>query len=61
MNMHDTIYRAVGNHPTPFYLYDLTLLDKTLEAVRTAASTNPKFKVHYAMKARYTSHGPILE
>ena len=35
---------------TPFYYYDLTLLEKTLDAM-TAAINNPNFKVHYAIKA----------
>lgn len=35
---------------TPFYYYDLGLLDKTLENVN-ANSNYPGFKVHYAVKA----------
>lgn len=35
---------------TPFYYYDLTLLENTLDSM-TAAITNPNFKVHYAIKA----------
>ncbi len=37
-------------HPTPFYLYDLALLDKTLSAMKNASSKY-KFHVHYALKA----------
>jgi diaminopimelate decarboxylase len=37
-------------HPTPFYLYDLSLLDKTLAAMK-AASSKYNFHVHYALKA----------
>lgn len=36
---------------TPFYLYNLSLLQKTLDAVKKAASINDKFHVHYAIKA----------
>ncbi|UXX79944.1 diaminopimelate decarboxylase [Reichenbachiella carrageenanivorans] len=35
---------------TPFYYYDLTLLENTLEAMSSAIN-NPNFKVHYAIKA----------
>lgn len=38
---------------TPFYLYDLGLLDDTLRAVVDAAAVNKKFRVHYALKACY--------
>lgn len=38
---------------TPFYLYDLGLLDDTLRAVVDAAGVNKKFRVHYALKACY--------
>src|ERR1051325_4882869 len=38
------------NHPTPFYVYDLNLLDKTLSAMN-AASSKYNFHVHYALKA----------
>lgn len=36
---------------TPFYFYDLALLRRTLEAIRTATSDAPNFHVHYAIKA----------
>ena len=35
---------------TPFYYYDLTLLENTLQAMSNAVS-NPNYKVHYAIKA----------
>lgn len=35
---------------TPFYYYDLALLENTLQSM-TEAVTNPNFKVHYAIKA----------
>ncbi|MDH5367265.1 MAG: diaminopimelate decarboxylase [Cyclobacteriaceae bacterium] len=35
---------------TPFYYYDLNLLDKTLQSIDTNIKGNP-FKVHYALKA----------
>ena len=38
------------NQPTPFYVYDLGLLDQTLAAC-TAASKSSNFHVHYALKA----------
>lgn len=37
-------------HTTPFYYYDLSLLNDTIEAIR-AASAYPGFCVHYAVKA----------
>ena len=37
---------------TPFYYYDLNLLEKTLRACKTAAEVY-KFQVHYAMKANF--------
>ena len=45
-------------HPTPFYAYDLSLLDKTLSAMKSA-STKYNFHVHYALKAN--SNHEILE
>lgn len=36
--------------PTPFYYYDLHLLDRTVKAVQDACP-NPLFQVHYAVKA----------
>jgi diaminopimelate decarboxylase len=45
-------------HPTPFYMYDLGLLDKTLSAMK-AASSKYNFHVHYALKAN--SNREILD
>ncbi len=36
---------------TPFYYYDLQLLDATLNAIREAVEDAPHFHVHYAVKA----------
>ena len=36
---------------TPFYFYDLPLLERTLDAVRSELSTRPRWQVHYAVKA----------
>ncbi|MDE6100839.1 MAG: diaminopimelate decarboxylase, partial [Paramuribaculum sp.] len=35
---------------TPFYFYDMAILEQTVAAARAAAS-NPMFRIHYAMKA----------
>jgi diaminopimelate decarboxylase len=45
-------------YPTPFYLYDLGLLDKTLSAMK-AAFSKYNFHVHYALKAN--SNREILD
>lgn len=52
MNDSDLL-KIISRHKTPFYLYDLNLLGKTIKAVKDAASVNPKFKLNYAMKACY--------
>lgn len=39
-----------ANEPTPFYLYDLDLLRRTLQSARQA-SAQYNFQVHYALKA----------
>lgn len=39
-----------ANIPTPFYFYDLDLLDRALAAVNAAAQW-PGFRVHFAVKA----------
>jgi diaminopimelate decarboxylase len=44
-------------HPTPFYIYDLTLLEQTLQACKKAANAY-NFHVHYALKANVNQ--PIL-
>lgn len=36
---------------TPFYYYDLPLLQQTLDAIRQELSLHPNFHVHYAVKA----------
>ena len=36
---------------TPFYFYDLPLLERTLDAVRSAIGNRPLWQVHYAVKA----------
>lgn len=41
----------ISKRPTPFYLYDLGLLDRTLQAVNDSIATHPDFHVHYAVKA----------
>ena len=38
---------------TPFYYYDLDLLDRTLDAVKAAIAPNPEYRVHYAVKANF--------
>ncbi|TGE14067.1 diaminopimelate decarboxylase [Hymenobacter elongatus] len=44
--------------PTPFYLYDLALLDRTLAAAQQAARPRA-MHVHYALKAN--ANAPILD
>ena len=36
---------------TPFYYYDIPLLQKTLETVRAALQDRPSWQMHYAVKA----------
>ena len=36
---------------TPYYLYDLELLEKTLQCIRLEAGKHANFHVHYAIKA----------
>ncbi|UOQ76651.1 diaminopimelate decarboxylase [Hymenobacter sp. 5516J-16] len=48
----------LAQQPTPFYYYDLQLLDQTLAAL-TAAARPGNFQVHYALKAN--SNLPILQ
>jgi diaminopimelate decarboxylase len=49
---------ALHEQPTPFYHYDLSLLDQTLTALQQAAKPR-NFQVHYALKAN--ANLPILE
>lgn len=48
----------LSTQPTPFYLYDLGLLDQTLTAAAEAARRHD-IQVHYALKAN--ANAPILE
>lgn len=41
----------IGQHPTPYYYYDIDLLHQTLEAIKSAIATTPNYHVHYAVKA----------
>lgn len=41
---------SIKNLETPFYYYDLSLLNKTLQACQESAKKH-QFKVHYALKA----------
>lgn len=43
--------KSIGALETPFYLYDLSLLKDTLNAAKDCAAVNPKFRIHYAVKA----------
>jgi len=36
---------------TPFYYYDTSLLQQTLEAIRAQLALSPHFRMHYAIKA----------
>ena len=36
---------------TPYYLYDLELLEKTLQCIQLEAGKHANFHVHYAIKA----------
>lgn len=42
--------RDWAHEPTPFYLYDMDLLRRTLESARQASAPH-NFQVHYALKA----------
>jgi diaminopimelate decarboxylase len=48
----------LSNHATPFYYYDLKLLDNTLDAINNAIE-GTNFKVHYAIKAN--ANNEVLE
>ncbi|UYZ64709.1 diaminopimelate decarboxylase [Hymenobacter weizhouensis] len=50
--------QELASTPTPFYFYDLALLDRTLAALAAAARPGG-YQVHYALKAN--SNLPILE
>lgn len=46
----DERVRQLKKHATPFYFYDLNILDATLKAIQTAIQNKP-YVVHYALKA----------
>lgn len=50
--------KLLHNAPTPFYLYDLNLLERTIEACQNEA-LRYGYHVHYALKAN--ANVPILE
>lgn len=50
--------KLLHNTPTPFYLYDLDLLDRTIQACQNEA-LRYGYHVHYALKAN--ANVPILE
>lgn len=50
--------KLLHNTPTPFYLYDLNLLDRTIQACQNEA-LRYGYHVHYALKAN--ANVPILE
>ena len=49
------IAEKLQNYETPFYLYDIDLLRRTLESV-VYESAKHNYKVHYAIKANYDDH-----
>lgn len=54
-----SLYRDIDTAPaTPFYYYDMGLLERTVEACISAAQKH-NYKVHYALKANVEA--PILE
>lgn len=44
------LIEALKDQPTPFYYYDLNVLDQTLQAIQKAVGDSP-FHIHYAIKA----------
>lgn len=48
----DTILKAFSRNETPFYYYDLNLLEETLDAAKAAADKRG-FHIHYALKANF--------
>jgi len=50
--------KVLHNTQTPFYLYDLDLLDRTIQACQNEALRHG-YHVHYALKAN--ANTPILE
>jgi diaminopimelate decarboxylase len=41
----------LGNIPTPFYYYDIELLQETLAAILRETSESENYHIHYAVKA----------
>lgn len=48
----DTILKAFSTNETPFYYYDLNILEDTLDAAKKAADKRG-FHIHYALKANF--------
>ncbi|MGB0166188.1 MAG: diaminopimelate decarboxylase family protein, partial [Luteibaculum sp.] len=46
----DSLAQQLSKYPTPFYLYDLSLLEETLNSCKREADKYG-YKVHYALKA----------
>lgn len=53
-----SVVEKLSKLETPFYFYDLNLLDKTLKAAQTSARKY-NFHIHYAMKAN--THFEVLQ
>ncbi len=53
-----SITDTLAGRPTPFYLYDMGLLGRTLQAV-IGASSRYGYKVHYALKANFER--PVID
>ena len=49
------IKESLSGLATPFYLYDMKLLGRTLDAIRTEADRDG-YKIHYAIKANNDEH-----
>lgn len=52
------LFNKLQNIATPYYYYDLRILEATLEAVKLAIKDLP-YNIHYAMKAN--SNAPVLQ
>lgn len=50
MKMNEQLKAMAASHPTPYYLYDMKLLRRTIAEAKAAAA-NPAFEIHYAVKA----------
>ena len=51
MNHHLSLQEALSKVGTPFYFYDLNLLEDTINNVKEALKDHDNFCVHYAVKA----------